>query len=78
MPMNKSKWKGLPFRAHLSLLSKVNRLAKLILIIYFHETKIIKATRFRNQLFPIETLTVFTLGGSIAYKVALSKGFNVG
>lgn len=76
MPMNKSKWKGLTFRAHLSLLSKVNRLTKLIVIIYFHKTKIIKATRFRNQLFPLETLTAFTLGRSIAYKVVLGKGFN--
>jgi len=74
--MNKSKWKGLGFKAHLSLLSNVNRLAKLILIIYFHEIKIIKATRFRNQLFPIEALTVFTLGESIVYKVALGKRFN--
>jgi len=29
-----------------------------------------------NQEFPIETLTVFTSGKSIAYKVALGEGFN--
>jgi len=62
MPMNKSKWKGIRFRAHLSLLSKVNRITKLILVIYFHETKTIKATGFHNQIIPIEALTIFTSG----------------
>ena len=71
VPMNESKWKGLRFRAHLSLLLKVIRLTKLTLIIYFHETKIIAATRFHNQIILIEALTIFMPGGSIAYKVAL-------
>jgi len=60
--MNKSKWKGLRFRVLLSLLSKVNELTKLTLVIYFHETKTIKATRFYNQIIPIEALNVFTSG----------------
>ena len=64
------------FKAHPSPLLKVQRLTKLTLVIYFHETTINKVRRFGNPLFPVKTLTVFTLGKSIAYKVALDKEFN--
>jgi len=40
-------------------------------MIYFHETRIVKATKFPN-----ETLIVFTSRYLIAHKVALDKGFN--
>jgi len=52
-------------------------LTEFILVIYFYETKIIKVTRLSNQIFPIETQTIFTLGRPIAHKVTLDKGFNI-
>jgi len=59
---------GLQIKIHLRLVSKVNRLTKITLIIYFHETKVIKPIGLSNQ-FPIETLTVFTLRKLIARKL---------
>ena len=49
----------LQIEAHLRLPSKVDRLTKIILVIYFHETRIIKGTRLSNQKLPIKTLIVF-------------------
>jgi len=54
---------------HLSFLSEVNKLTEIVLVIYVHETRIIKVIGLRNQIIPIETLTVFTSEKLIAYKV---------
>ena len=40
---------GLQIKMHLRLSSKVDRLTKTTLIIYFHETGVVKDTEFSNQ-----------------------------
>jgi len=40
---------GLQIEVHLRFLSEVDRLTKTILVVYFHETRIIKAIGLSNQ-----------------------------
>jgi len=61
---------------HLHLFSKIDKLTKTILFVYFHETRVIKAMRVNNQKSQLKALIVFTSGKSIAHKNALDKGFN--
>ena len=48
--------KGLQTKMHLCLLSKVDRLTKTTLIIYFYETKEIEATGLSNKKFQLKPL----------------------